>query len=79
MQEKASHCIVLVHSHLFEQTPHCGDVPVSPDFLMNSLFYLQLTVAAIDSGAETRQTSTTTLTVDITDVNNKPPKFNQVG
>ncbi|XP_064094597.1 protocadherin Fat 1-like [Macrobrachium nipponense] len=37
----------------------------------------QLIVAAIDSGHQTRQTSTTTVTVDIEDVNNKPPKFNQ--
>lgn len=37
----------------------------------------QLIVAAVDSGAETRQTSTTTVTVDLSDVNNKAPKFNQ--
>ncbi|XP_037778261.1 cadherin-23-like [Penaeus monodon] len=37
----------------------------------------QLTVAAVDSGAESQQTSTTTVIVDLTDVNNKPPKFNQ--
>lgn len=37
----------------------------------------QLTVAAVDSGAETQQTSTTTVIVNLLDVNNKPPKFNQ--
>lgn len=38
----------------------------------------QVVVAAVDSGAQTRQTSTTTLTVVLQDVNNKPPKFSQV-
>lgn len=37
----------------------------------------KLVVAAVDSGAQTRQTSTTIVTVHVTDVNNKPPKFNQ--
>lgn len=37
----------------------------------------QLVVAAVDSGEQTRQTSTTTIIVDLEDVNNKPPKFDQ--
>ncbi|KAK8401064.1 hypothetical protein O3P69_002684 [Scylla paramamosain] len=45
------------------------DRDISPQF--------DVVVAAVDSGAQTRQTSTTTLTVSLQDVNNKPPKFSQ--
>ncbi|XP_050735767.1 cadherin-23-like [Eriocheir sinensis] len=45
------------------------DRDVTPQF--------EVVVAAVDSGAQTRQTSTTTLTVTLQDVNNKPPKFSQ--
>ncbi|KAK4297363.1 hypothetical protein Pmani_030214 [Petrolisthes manimaculis] len=37
----------------------------------------QVVVAAVDNGEQTRQTSTTTITVQVQDVNNKPPKFDQ--
>ncbi|KAK7083296.1 hypothetical protein SK128_010007 [Halocaridina rubra] len=45
------------------------DRDITPSYL--------LVVAAIDSGSQTRQTSTTTVTVDLMDVNNKAPKFSQ--
>lgn len=56
-----------------------GEIKVAPgaslDRDLNPKY--QVVVGAVDSGASTRQTATTTVTILLTDVNNKPPKFNQ--
>ena len=38
----------------------------------------QIEVLAVDRGSDAPQTATVTLTVAVTDVNNKPPTFDQV-
>lgn len=37
----------------------------------------EVIVYAVDSGTPVKETATTTVTVNITDVNNKPPTFNE--
>ncbi|KAJ9576330.1 hypothetical protein L9F63_006830, partial [Diploptera punctata] len=55
-----------------------GQIKVSPEArldLESSGAHYDIIVHAVDSGTPIRETATTTVAVDITDVNNKPPVF----
>ncbi|XP_034950821.1 cadherin EGF LAG seven-pass G-type receptor 1 isoform X2 [Chelonus insularis] len=58
-----------------------GIITVSPDArldLETGGEQYNVVVYAVDSGTPVRETATTTVTVSILDVNNKPPKFNNL-
>lgn len=57
-----------------------GVITVSPDArldLESGGEKYEVIVYAIDSGTPVRETATTTVTVNMIDVNNKPPMFNE--
>ena len=57
-----------------------GVITVSPDArldLETGGEKYEVIVYAIDSGTPVRETATTTVTVNMVDVNNKPPTFNE--
>lgn len=57
-----------------------GVITVSPDArldLETGGEKYEVIVYAIDSGTPVRETATTTVTVNMVDVNNKPPMFNE--
>lgn len=57
-----------------------GVITVSPDArldLETGGEKYEVIVYAIDSGTPLRETATTTVTVNMVDVNNKPPMFNE--
>ncbi|XP_017888603.1 cadherin-23 [Ceratina calcarata] len=60
--------------------PSSGVITVSPDArldLETGGEKYEVIVHAIDSGTPVRETATTTVTVNMVDVNNKPPTFNE--
>lgn len=57
-----------------------GIITVSPDArldLETGGDKYEVIVYAVDSGTPVKETATTTVTVNIMDVNNKPPTFNE--
>lgn len=62
----------------FDIDPNTGVITVSSEAILDleeKGNKHELVVYAIDSGTPIKETATTTVTITVTDVNNKPPKF----